>query len=215
MSNRRVAVCGPVGSGKTTVGQLLSKELKGSKFHAEPHEDNPFLPLFYESMAEYALRTQLKFWLLRLKKLTETSGDNAVLDRCCWEDWVFAKRLHNDKLMSDEDFELYQDLFDIYMKRCGAEENPTAIVFLRVDCKQQLVRIRARGRDMESAIDEAYLLGFDEIYDAWCQRYAAQVPVIVVDWNEPRDDGLRKEAVKVIAQKLRDTTEPGIVNLEL
>ena len=41
-----IAIEGPIGVGKTSLAQLLSKEL-GARLVLEDFEDNPFLPDFY------------------------------------------------------------------------------------------------------------------------------------------------------------------------
>ena len=42
-----ITLAGIIGSGKSTMTEILSKEL-GSKAFFEPVEDNPVLPLFYK-----------------------------------------------------------------------------------------------------------------------------------------------------------------------
>ena len=56
------AIEGPIGVGKTSLAELLSKEL-GARLVLEDFEDNPFLPDFYNDPERFGFQTQLFFLL--------------------------------------------------------------------------------------------------------------------------------------------------------
>ena len=56
-----IAIEGPIGVGKTSLAQLLSKEL-GARLVLEDFEDNPFLPDFYNDPERFGFQTQLFFF---------------------------------------------------------------------------------------------------------------------------------------------------------
>ena len=53
-----IAVEGPIGVGKTSLANLISKEL-GARLVLEQFEENPFLPEFYKDPERYSFQTQL------------------------------------------------------------------------------------------------------------------------------------------------------------
>ena len=61
-----IAIEGPIGVGKTSLAQLLSKEL-GARLVLEDFEDNPFLPDFYNDPERFGFQTQLFFLLQRYR----------------------------------------------------------------------------------------------------------------------------------------------------
>ena len=79
-----IAVEGPIGSGKTSLTNLLGKRL-GKSVMLEAPDANPFLGKFYENKKRYALATQLNFLLHRVEQLVELTqmelfGKGAVAD---------------------------------------------------------------------------------------------------------------------------------------
>ena len=68
-----IAVEGPIGVGKTSLANLISKEL-GARLVLEQFEENPFLPEFYKDPERYSFQTQLFFLLSGI-------GSNKSLNR--------------------------------------------------------------------------------------------------------------------------------------
>ena len=62
-----IAIEGPIGVGKTSLAQLLSKEL-GARLVLEDFEDNPFLPDFYNDPERFGFQAQLFFLLQRYRQ---------------------------------------------------------------------------------------------------------------------------------------------------
>ncbi|HEY4707955.1 MAG TPA: deoxynucleoside kinase, partial [Thermodesulfobacteriota bacterium] len=69
--SRYIAIEGPIGVGKSSLADLLAKEL-GGKTLLEAVDDNPFLPRFYGDIKKYAFQTQLFFLLSRYQQQKET-----------------------------------------------------------------------------------------------------------------------------------------------
>ena len=210
-----VALSGPIGAGKTTLLEPLAKALE-SNTNEEPYQLNPFLEKFYDDHKRWALHAQLQFWLLRIQAAEKLESKKPIVsERCTWEDWVFAKVQHNSGDMDDDEWKLYEDLFNTYMDLAPKSCHPDAIVFLDTGVKQQMARIKKRSREMESSIGKDYLKSFGQVYDAWCQNYASKVPVFIIDWNKDRDDAELEKAAAIIAEKVKETTSPGIVRIEI
>ena len=62
-----IAIEGAIGVGKTSLANLMSKEL-GARLVLEEFEENPFLPDFYKDPERYAFQTQLFFLLQRYRQ---------------------------------------------------------------------------------------------------------------------------------------------------
>ena len=65
-----IAIEGPIGVGKTSLANLMSKELS-ARLVLEEFEENPFLPDFYKDPERYSFQTQLFFLLQRYRQQQE------------------------------------------------------------------------------------------------------------------------------------------------
>ena len=79
MSNKYITVEGCIGSGKTTIAKLISKEQRGLLL-LEQFELNPFLEKFYSSPSQYALETELAFVLIHYHQIIHGLQDAANKD---------------------------------------------------------------------------------------------------------------------------------------
>ena len=91
-----IAIAGNIGSGKTTLTELLSKQF-GWEPHYEDVESNPYLNSFYEDMQRWSFNLQIYFLTSRFRQIVNihTSGKNVIQDRTIYEDaHIFAPNLH-------------------------------------------------------------------------------------------------------------------------
>ena len=65
-----IAIEGPIGVGKTSLANLMAKEL-GARLVLEEFDENPFLPDFYKDPERYSFQTQLFFLLQRYRQQQE------------------------------------------------------------------------------------------------------------------------------------------------
>ena len=65
-----IAIAGNIGAGKTTLTNLLSKNMKWEP-HFEAVDDNPYLNDFYEDMQRWSFNLQIYFLNSRLRQLVE------------------------------------------------------------------------------------------------------------------------------------------------
>jgi deoxyadenosine/deoxycytidine kinase len=104
-----IAIAGNIGSGKTTLTELLAKHFKWEP-HYEDVDDNPYINDFYEDMQRWSFNLQIYFLNTRFNTILEIhKQDNTVIqDRTIYEDaYIFAPNLHSMGLMSTRDFENY------------------------------------------------------------------------------------------------------------
>ena len=98
--------------------KLLFQELQSMniapRLILEEFADNPFLPKFYENQQQYAFPLELFFMAERYKQLKELLQTNDMFQNVTISDYLFTKCLLFAKInLSDEEFLLYQKLFDI------------------------------------------------------------------------------------------------------
>ena len=110
-----VAIAGNIGSGKTTLTEILTRRY-GAKAYYEA-TDNPYIGDFYENMSRWAFQLQISFLGSRIEQTLDMlrSGDeNIFQDRTIYEDaHIFADNLHRMGLISARDFATYMKIFDL------------------------------------------------------------------------------------------------------
>ena len=125
-----IAIAGNIGSGKTTLTRLLTKN-----FNWEPKyevvDTNPYLSDFYTDMQRWSFNLQIFFLNKRFMDVVDIakSGKNIIQDRTIYEDArIFAPNLHKMGLMSTRDFENYTSLFDLML---SLVRPPDLIIYLK------------------------------------------------------------------------------------
>src|SRR3954469_8942429 len=98
-----IEVAGNIGTGKTTLAQMLSKRF-GWTAHFESVSDNPYLADFYANMSRWSFPLQVFFLNHRFRAHQEVSlGTNsAIQDRSIYEDAnIFARNLFEQGYMEE------------------------------------------------------------------------------------------------------------------
>jgi len=197
-----IAIAGNIGSGKTTLTQLLSKHYKW-KAHYEDADDNPYLNDFYADMQRWSFNLQIYFLNTRFSKILEIrkSGKTVIQDRTIYEDaYIFAPNLHSMGLMTTRDFENYFALFDLI---ASLIQPPDLLIYLRATVPTLVNQIQNRGRKYENTIRIDYLKRLNERYEAWINSYnLGKMLIIDVDntnFSENPED-LRKVINKIDAE---------------
>lgn len=100
-----VAVCGPVGAGKTTIVRPLASAL-GLEERCERVDDNPFFERYMAGRAAWALRSQLAFIAGSIEDMhaARASRHGGVVERPLQEmAAIFLAAKHAAGLIDDED----------------------------------------------------------------------------------------------------------------
>jgi deoxyadenosine/deoxycytidine kinase len=186
-----IAIAGNIGAGKTTLTNLLAKNLKWEP-HFEAVDDNPYLNDFYEDMQRWSFNLQIYFLNSRFQQVMKIrqSGKTIVQDRTIYEDaHIFAPNLHSMGLMTTRDFNNYQSLFELMNKFISP---PDLLIYLRASVPTLVNQIQKRGRDYENTIRIDYLKRLNERYEAWISTYEmGKILVIDIDhinFAENRED---------------------------
>jgi len=178
-----IAVAGNIGSGKTTLTELLSKHY-GWETHFENVSQNPYLNDFYEDMQRWSFNLQVYYLNSRFTQIQEIQQTDKVViqDRTIYEDaYIFAPNLHSMGLMTTRDFENYFSLFNLIESFVSS---PDLLIYLRASVPTLVNQIQKRGREYEESIRLDYLKRLNERYEAWISTYDKGKMIIVdVDNN--------------------------------
>ena len=188
-----IAIAGNIGSGKTTLTQLLAKHYKWDQLQ-EAVDNNPYLFDFYKDMQRWSFNLQIFFLNSRFEQLLEirNSGRNVIQDRTIYEDaFIFAPNLHAMGLMTTRDFENY---FRLFQNMDNAITPPDLLIYLQAPVEKLVKQIAERGREYENSISIEYLKRLNERYEAWIQTYdKGKLLIIDVEENsfhtDPEDLG--------------------------
>jgi len=179
-----IAVAGNIGSGKTTLTELLSKHYKWEP-HYEDVEENPYLDDFYNEMQRWSFNLQIYFLNSRFKQVVDIrqSGKNVIQDRTIYEDaFIFAPNLHAMGLLTTRDFNNYINLFNLMQDFL---QPPDLLIYLRGSISTLVEQIQKRGRPYENNIRLDYLNRLNERYEAWINGYdKGKLLIINVDKNK-------------------------------
>jgi deoxyadenosine/deoxycytidine kinase len=179
-----IAVAGNIGSGKTTLTELLSKHYKWEP-HYEDVEENPYLDDFYNEMQRWSFNLQIYFLNSRFKQVVDIrqSGKNVIQDRTIYEDaFIFAPNLHAMGLLTTRDFNNYINLFNLMQDFL---QPPDLLIYLRGSISTLVEQIQKRGRPYENNIRIDYLNRLNERYEAWINGYdKGKLLIINVDQNK-------------------------------
>lgn len=201
-SNNAIVIDGVVGVGKTTLMDLLHKELGYGTF-IEPVVDNPILDKFYHDRKRYSFSLQIFFLNRRFKLLKEAAEieDLTLMDRSIYGDIIFAKLLNKNKEMEDDEFDLYMELLANMLDHIDA---PKLMIYLEIDTDSAIKRINSRGRDFEQIVEREYWDNLNKEYQDYFKEYNLS-PLITIDAskydlaNNPKD---QKYIVNLIKTKL-------------
>ncbi|MDH5365475.1 MAG: deoxynucleoside kinase [Cyclobacteriaceae bacterium] len=176
-----IAICGNIGSGKTTLAQMLAKHYNWEA-EFESVEDNPYLADFYEDMLRWSFHLQVYFLNSRFNQIKNirASKKTTIQDRTIYEDaYIFAANLYKSKFINDRDYSSYLSLFHSMLQHVEA---PDLLIYLKADIPKLVQQIQKRGRDYENAIRLDYLTNLNEHYTEWISDYSLG-KILIIDVN--------------------------------
>jgi len=176
MRYNHIAIEGNIGAGKTTLSHLLAKHFNANLI-LEAFADNPFLGKFYENPTQYAFPLELFFMAERYKQLKDFLQPKDLFNSITVTDYLFTKCLLFAKVtLPDEEFKLYQRLFDIILQQITF---PDIVVYLHAPINRLQANIKQRNRSYEQNIPDDYLHKIQDTYISYLKEY--NVKTIFID----------------------------------
>ena len=188
-----IAVAGNIGSGKTTLVNMLSKHY-GWKPQFEAVVSNPYLDDYYKDIKRWSFNMEVLFLKERFRNLLEISqsSDTIIQDRSIYEG-VYVFMANNFKMgnLDERDYITYMELFE---QMTDVVKYPDLMIYLRSSVPHLVKNIQKRGRDYEQQIPLEYLENLNELYEEFIYKnYGGKVMTIDVNnidyEHQPRQFG--------------------------
>ncbi|HIA80483.1 MAG TPA: deoxynucleoside kinase [Candidatus Marinimicrobia bacterium] len=173
-----IALEGPIAVGKTSLAQLLSKEL-GARLILEDFEDNPFLSDFYNDPERFGFQTQLFFLLQRYRQQQELRQVD-MFQKLLVTDYMFVKdRLFASLNLNEKEMQLYDTVANLLERNVI---KPDLVIYLQADTDLLMRNIAKRGRAMEKNITWEYIDALNQVYTEYFFRYQ-ETPLVIINTN--------------------------------
>lgn len=180
MIHEYIAIEGNIGSGKTSLANLIAAEYN-AKLILEAFDDNPFLPLFYKNQERYAFPLELSFLAERFKQLKLDLQTTDLFSSFIVSDYILDKCLIFSKAnLQTEEYRLYTQLFEIMHLNIP---KPDLLVYLHLPPEQTLINIEKRGRLYEQNISLDYLIKVQEGYMHYFKQHQ-DLKTLIVDTSK-------------------------------
>lgn len=188
---KHIAVCGNIGSGKTTLTEKLAKHYGWNPLY-ESVDNNPYLRDFYQDMTKWAFHVQIYFLNSRFRQVNEIHDNPqpTIQDRTIYEDaYIFANNLYQSGHISERDYRSYLDIFHSMITFV---KPPDLLIYLKASVPKLVRQIEKRGRDFEYSIRLDYLRQLNKQYENWITNYSdgklLTINVDELDFVENVDD---------------------------
>ena len=223
-----ITLAGIIGSGKSSLTEILSRELGSIPFY-EPVEDNPVLPLFYkgnelaakkrqagekDATNPYAYLLQTFFLNRRFMMMKKAlQSRNNILDRSIYEDAMFMRMNTEMGNATQVEYSIYQELLTNILEELNhvvPSNDYNLMILIKVSYDTMVSRIKKRGREYEQIENDPSLIDYYgrllKYYEEFEENYN-QFEMLVIDGDkfnfvENIDD--RNHILDMIEMKLVD-----------
>ena len=186
-----IAVAGNIGSGKSTLTELLAKHY-GWEARFEAVEHNPYLEDYYRDIHRWSFNLEVYFLKERFRDLIDISKSEKTIiqDRTIYEGvYVFMQNNRAMGHLTERDFETYMELFEQMMT---VVRQPDLMIYLKASVPHLVGNIQKRGREYEQSIKLEYLENLNQRYDDFIyNKYKGRVMTIQKDGldfqHQPKD----------------------------
>lgn len=196
--NVHIAVAGNIGSGKTTLTEMLARHY-GWEPRFEAVSYNPYLEDFYADIKRWSFPLEVYFLKERFKDIIEINKSNHAIiqDRSIFEGvYVFVENNYAQGNLSQRDYETFMELFEQMMDMV---REPDLMIYLRASVPHLVANIQKRGREYEQSIQIDYLKGLNQRYEDFIQhKYKGKVLIVDVDGMDFQHR--REDFAKIIDQ---------------
>ncbi|MBO4906653.1 MAG: deoxynucleoside kinase [Bacteroidaceae bacterium] len=176
-----IAIAGNIGSGKTTLTQMLANHYKWTP-RFEPVDVNPYLEDYYKDIPRWSFNLEIYFLKQRFRDLLEIASTESTIiqDRSIYEGvYVFTENNYRMGNLSKRDYETYMELFE---QMTEVVKYPDLMIYLRASVSHLVQNIQKRGRDYEQTMPIDYLRNLNNLYEDFIyNKYKGRVLTINVD----------------------------------
>ncbi|MBY0537708.1 MAG: deoxynucleoside kinase [Chitinophagaceae bacterium] len=198
-----ITIEGNIGAGKTTLSHLLARHFN-ARLVLEEFADNPFLPKFYENPKQFAFPLELFFMAERYKQLKELIHTKDLFQQVTISDYLFTKCLLFAKVnLPDEEFRLYQKLFEIIHTQLA---QPEILIYLHAPVQKLQQNIKKRQRPYEQSIPDEYLFNIQQTYTNYIKQH--NIKTLFVDASNA-DFLTNKKHLDIIIEALEKDYDHG------
>jgi deoxyadenosine/deoxycytidine kinase len=187
---------GNIGAGKSTLLNELQMYYANNNeivFMREPvelweniqdKEGNNMLAKFYSDPVKYSFSFQIMAYTTRLHMLKKTLRENPsckilICERSLEADkHIFAKMLHDDGLIEDVNYQIYQAYFSEYEEMFQLN----GLVYVRAEPDICYQRVCKRNRNGEGSIQLDYLQKCHHYHEKWLEN--ADIHILLLDVNK-------------------------------
>ena len=179
MHYKYLAIEGNIGSGKTTLATMLSKDYD-IRLILESFAENPFLPKFYENPDRHAFPLELFFMAERYHQL-KSNKEQDLFQPQKISDYFFVKsKLFAQNNLQDDERQLFNRFFEIIF---SSLPSPDLEFKLNQNKKKLKKNIIKRGRDFEQDISDKYLENIQHNYLDYLRKQH-HFPVLMLDVSD-------------------------------
>lgn len=207
MHNKYIAIEGNIGSGKTTLAEILAQKLN-ARIVLEEFADNTFLPRFYADPERYAFPLELSFLADRYKQLNEFVNAPELFSGPIITDYLLIKsKLFARVNLGPSEYDLFCRLFDVMDQQM---RQPDLLLFLHAPVPVLQMRIHIRGREYEQSIEDEYLERIGTMYETFLAT--TKIPIVMIDTSIV-DFSLHPAQLETLTNLLSGELEPRIYYL--
>jgi deoxyadenosine/deoxycytidine kinase len=201
MAKKFVLVAGNIGSGKTSLTDLIGKRL-GWHTAYESVADNPYLADFYTDMKTWAFHLQIFFLGHRAEQhmAMARSPQSSIVDRSIYEDAeIFSRASLKLGNMNERDYQTYRRVYKLIIDHLPA---PDLLLYLHAPVPELLRRIRTRGRAIERAVTAEYLELLETFYTEWLSWFD-MCPVLTIRTDD-LDFVHKPKHLEIVADRIHE-----------
>lgn len=175
-----IVIEGNIGSGKTSLAQMLS-QYYSCKLVLEEFAENSFLPKFYEQPERWAFPLEMSFLADRFHQMKKIFNQSDVENFQIVSDYLFDKSMiFASNTLNGNEWQLYESFFTIINQ---SMPKPDIILYLSNSIEGLQQNIKKRGRNYEQNIAPEYLEKIESGYRQFISNHP-ELNIIVIPSNE-------------------------------
>lgn len=203
--HHQVTLIGPIGSGKTTASQFLSKALNLPLLDADLYETNPFLPDYIQDTPRWAFTTELFFTIGRIQKLKVIKAmlqkSSVIVDSgLIMSSEVYTKNHLVQGTMTASEWEFFTRIVKDYKQSLPS---PDIVIHLTCSPATQLSRIKSRGRSFESGYTLEYLQNITDRLGEYVESLANDPTTTLLTFDSEKYDLTKSSGQKELLSLLK------------